>query len=51
VIVAKAGDREDADLAPDALGGDAAAFLGAHDLAHECPVGWEIRMPPAMATS
>src|SRR5262249_26362287 len=28
-IVANAGDREDADLAPDALGGDIAAFLRA----------------------
>jgi Bacterial protein of unknown function (DUF882) len=37
VIVEKAGDRENADLAPDALGGDIAAFLGAHDVAHLHP--------------
>jgi hypothetical protein len=32
VIVENAADRENADLAPDTLGGDAAAFLGAHDV-------------------
>ena len=36
-IVENAGDGENADLAPDALGGDAAAFLGAHDVAHQRP--------------
>src|SRR5215470_1713642 len=30
-----AGAHENADLAPDALGVDAAAFLGAHDVAHQ----------------
>jgi len=37
VIVENASHRENADLAPDALGGDAVAFLGAHDVAHQRP--------------
>jgi hypothetical protein len=35
MILEQAGHREGADLAPDSFGGDAAAFLGAGDAAHQ----------------